>query len=150
MIDIDRYDALNRLCLVGSCLMFSRYFLSIFEPRQFSLQQQHDDEVEWMRGPILCTYSNSDLMVPIWSVPMTNAGYFTPTTSLHFLMLQAPLLVLIDNWEMLLRCIVLIVTGPVLTVWLTMAQHHSSTSTTTAAAARPVIWGILACFQVRN
>lgn len=107
----DRLLIIKRLCLIGGFLLFFRYFLS-FSPSLKRMDLWRQPSTEWMRGNILCTFKSQFMSHLAWSVPMADPSYFIVGVSIHSFLMYAPFVILYELDGMLMKGIILFLTGP--------------------------------------
>lgn len=114
----DRYRIIKRLCLLGGCLLFLRYYLSFFPSLNTADLRRHPS-TEWLRGPTLCTFKTKSMLHLGWSVPMADPSYFVVGASIHSFLMFGPFFVLYEKKGMILQGIFLFAFGPLLAALLT-------------------------------
>jgi len=103
----DRYLVIQRLCLIGGGLLFSRFLMADLWP-----QTLEGPSTEWLRGPKLCTWKGNYHLA--WSVPMADSTYVIPGVALHSFLMFAPFFALYEKRGMVVQGIFLFALGPYL------------------------------------
>jgi len=137
---VAQYDVVKRLCLLGGGMLFMRYFIAEWDPSS-TLQPVTSAfgewagieapanacvTTEWLRGEKLCTYRGKYHLA--WSVPMSDATYWTPGAAVHSFLMFAPFFVM--KWDrsswfkvifrgMIIQGAFLFLTGPYMAAWVT-------------------------------
>lgn len=109
----DRYMIIKRLCLIGGFLLFIRYFLS-FIPALNTMDLRHQKSTEWLRGEVLCTFKDKDMVHLGWSVPMADPSYYVMGAGIHSFLMFAPFFALYEKKGMILQGLFLFLFGPVM------------------------------------
>lgn len=153
----DRIESqvIQKLCLVGAIWMLSRYFCAILwpdNPDMAPVATESCPNYEWLASgydpymqfttPNLpghsCTYlSPSKEGHLAWALPMYQATYMVPGTSVHFFLMFAPYL-------LILRRPVL----PILAVLMCWAGPLTSLEVTPHLNEQPAIWCYYSIFEI--
>lgn len=133
----DRYKIIRRLCAIGGFLLFARYFLH-WVPRMDTMDHVRHPSTEWMRGNQLCTFKTRGMAHLGWSIPMADPSYYVMGASIHAFLMFAPFVALYEQKGLVLQGLVLLLTGPVLSSYLSSNNMEKGN-----------IWGCLSIVQVR-
>lgn len=134
---LDRYISIGRLCLLGCSLLFLRYFLSSFIGRMEGYDIDIFKSKELLRGIHLCIFQDNKMNFVGWSVPLADATYFVMGTSLHLFLLFGPFCIFLDSKSLFCKGLLLFVTGPVLSYFLSNNSYEQAS-----------IWTVIATVQV--
>ena len=123
--------------MLGSSLLFLRYFLSSYIGRLDGYDINIFKPKELLRGIHLCVFQDSKMNIVGWSVPLADTSYFVMGTSIHFFLLFGPFCMFLDNRTLVCKGILLLVTGPVLSYFLSHNSYEQAS-----------IWSVIATMQV--
>lgn len=115
---LDRYEVILRLCLLGGFALFMRWPLS-YIPSLNTMDLDHQESTEWLRGQTLCTFKTESMVHLGWSVPMSDPMYLLPGAFIHAFLMYAPFLALYEKKGMVVQGIFLLLTGPVMAGFIT-------------------------------
>jgi len=143
-------EIVQKLCLLAGLWMTSRYFYAILypdNPLMASTPTEACPNYEWLaegydphmkfQTPNLpgtsCTYlSPSDEGHLAWAMPLYQATYFMPGTSIHFFLMFGPYVLMTRRPFVMFVAVLMFLTGPLLASYLTPALNE-----------QPAIW----CFK---
>jgi hypothetical protein len=119
---IPQYKCIKRLCVIGGAMLFGRFIMGYYGIQttmdaSFEFGADTGKSTEWLRSDKLCTFNGKYHLA--WAVPMADPSYYVPGAAIHSFLMYAPFVALYEKKGMIIQGVVLFVTGPMLSAFIT-------------------------------
>jgi hypothetical protein len=95
-------------------MLYARHVYALYDDTSYAKDRV---SVEWLQSDSFCTYKGNLHLA--WAVPLADATYYIPGTSLHMFMMFAPMLTIFESKATMSGGLIAFVTGPILASYIT-------------------------------